>query len=50
MFHEVGCQVISVLQDEDNRKGADVHHFLDAREAADSVVMGLELLLRHVYS
>ena len=50
MFHVGGCQVISVLQDEDDRKGADVRHFLDAREAADSVVMGLELLLRHVYS
>ena len=50
MFHVVGCQVISVLQDEDDRKGADVRHFLGAREAADSVVMGLELLLRHAYS
>ena len=50
MFHVVGCQVISVLQDEDDCEGADVRHFLVAREAADSVVMGLELLLRHVYS
>ena len=50
MFRVGGRQVISVLQDEDDRKGADVRHFLVAREAADSVVMGLELLLCHVYS
>ena len=41
MFHVVGRQVISVLQDEDDRNGADVRHLLDAREAADSVAMGL---------
>ena len=27
MFHVVGCQVIPILQDEDNRKGADVGSF-----------------------